>query len=122
MSNAIIDDDTGVAMKYIQLIKNQELTPVWIKLFVNEIGRLPQGVGGRVKGTDTPFFLPYNNIPENSRKYVTYGSTVVHYRPPKDEMYHTHLTVGVKIINYPGEVSTRIVYLTTGKISFNSTI
>ena len=58
MSNAIIDDDTGVAMKYIQLIKNQELTPVWIKLFVNEIGRLPQGVGGRVKGTDTQFFYP----------------------------------------------------------------
>ena len=56
MANVIIDEYTGVSMEYIQLIKNPKHRPDWIKSFANEIGRLYQGVGGRVEGTDTIFF------------------------------------------------------------------
>ena len=56
MANVIIDEYTGVSMEYIQLIKNLKHRPDWIKPFTNEIGRLYQGVGGRVEGRNTMFF------------------------------------------------------------------
>ena len=79
MSNAIIDEVIEVTMDYRWLIKNPNTRPVWIKSFTNEIGRLAQGVGGRVECTYTMFFLPHNNITENRRKYVTYGWIFVDY-------------------------------------------
>ena len=56
MANAIIGEDTGIAMEYIHLIKYIRLGQVWIKYFANEICRIAQGVVVRVEGTDTMFF------------------------------------------------------------------
>ena len=81
MANVITDVDTGVTMEYIQLNKNSKHRPMWIKYFANEIGRLAQGFGGRVEGTHKIFLLPYNNIPENKSKDVTYWPVLVDYRP-----------------------------------------
>ena len=36
---------------------------------------------------------------------MTYIQTIVDYRPQKDELYSTGLTVGGNLIKYPGEVS-----------------
>ena len=52
--------------------------------------------------TDAMFFLSHNNIPENRSKVVTYGKTVVDYRPLKDDPYFIHLTVGINLINIQG--------------------
>ena len=58
MANTIIDEGTGVAMEYIQIIKNPPLRLVWIKSFANEIGGLTQGVSSRVKGIDMMYSPP----------------------------------------------------------------
>ena len=47
MENEIIDEDMVLAMEYRQLIKNPKQRPVWVKSFVNEIGRIAKGVGGK---------------------------------------------------------------------------
>ena len=38
----------------------------------NKFGRLAQGVGGRVKGTDTIFFIHKHKIPQDRLKDVMY--------------------------------------------------
>ena len=50
----------------------------------NEIGRLAQG-NSRVQGTNTIFFITYENIPINRRKDITYARIVVDHRPQKQE-------------------------------------
>ena len=55
MANAIVDEDTGVAMNCRKFIKKPKLRPFGIKYFANGIGRISQGVGGRAEGTDTMF-------------------------------------------------------------------
>ena len=89
--------------------------------FDNEIGRLSKRVGVRVEVTDTIFSLPHNNIPENGRKDVTYGRIILDYCSPKYDLYHTRLAVGVNLIKYPGEVSTRRADITMAKLLFDST-
>jgi hypothetical protein len=49
---------------------------VWSESSANEFGRLAQGVGGRVAGTNTIFFIQIDHIPINRIKDVTYGSFV----------------------------------------------
>ena len=67
-------------------------------------------------------FLSHNNITENKRIDVTYGWIVVDYHPQKYDLYHTHLTVGAKLIKYPGEVSTKTSDMTTAKLLFKCKI
>ena len=54
----------------------------------NEIGRLVQG-NKTVKGTNTMFFLPYEDIPIKLKKDITYARIVVDYRPQKTEKERT---------------------------------
>jgi hypothetical protein len=46
---------------------------VWSESLANEFGRLAQGVGGRVTGTNTIFFIQKDHIPINRRKDITCG-------------------------------------------------
>jgi hypothetical protein len=55
-------------------------------------------------------------------KAITYGRFVVDIRPNKTETHRVRLTVGGKLIQYPGDVSTRSADLTTSKCLWNSTI
>jgi len=87
----------------------------------NELGRLTQG-NSRVQGTNTMYFLPYENIPIDRRKDVTYARIVVDYRPQKQEKERTRITVGGNLINYPDDVSTKTAEISTAKILINSTI
>ena len=45
---------------------------------------------------------------------------VVDYLPHKEYPYHTHLTAGGNLINYPGNVVTPTAYMITSKLLFNS--
>ena len=85
----------------------------------NELGRLTQG-NSRVQGTNTMYFLPYENIPIDRRKDVTYARIVVDYRPQKQEKERTRITVGGNLINYPDDVSTKTAEISTAKILINS--
>jgi hypothetical protein len=122
MANAVLDPDTGQAMEYRDLIKSPKTKATWTRSYANELGRLAQGVGNRMKGTNTIFFMPYDDIPQDRRKDVTYGRIVVDVRPQKTEPERTRLTVGGNLINYPGDVSTATSDLTTAKLVINSVL
>jgi hypothetical protein len=49
------DDETGEYLNYQQLIRNPKYKEIWSESAANEFGRLAQGVGGRVKATNTIF-------------------------------------------------------------------
>jgi hypothetical protein len=47
----IIDPDTGASMEYRHLMKSPAHKQQWTRSFSNELRRLAQGIGGRIKGT-----------------------------------------------------------------------
>jgi hypothetical protein len=55
MANAVIHPTTGANMKYRGLISDEESFPSWDRAAANEFGRLVQGVGGRIEGSNTIF-------------------------------------------------------------------
>jgi hypothetical protein len=81
---------------------------------------LAQGVGGRIKGTDTIRFIRHKEVPPD--RTPTYPRFVCEEWPQKEEVARTRLTLGGNLINYPGNVSTRTAELETIKILVNSTI
>ena len=120
MANAVLHPDTGEVMEYRALSVHPKTKDTWTHSFSNELGRLAQGVGNRVVGTDTIFFIPFKAVP--SDRTVTYGRIVCDYRPQKSEPERTRLTVGGNLIEYPYDVSTDTSDLTTAKLVINSTI
>ena len=58
-SGSVIDPDTGQAMEYRELITDPRTRDVWLRSSANEFGCLAQGVGNRVKGTNTIFFITH---------------------------------------------------------------
>jgi Reverse transcriptase (RNA-dependent DNA polymerase) len=81
---------------------------------------LAQGVGGRIKGTDTITFIPHHEMPAD--RQATYPRFVCSERPQKQEKNRTRMTVGGNLISYPGDKSTRTAELETSKILFNSVV
>jgi hypothetical protein len=88
----------------------------------NEFGRLPQGVGGQIQGTNTIFFIQKNQIPGDRWKDVTYAKFVCELKPNKKEIHQTRLTIGGDKVHYPGNVGTPTVDLTLVKTHVNSVI
>jgi hypothetical protein len=81
IANSIINEDTGASLEYRHLIKDDSTFTVWNKAAVNEFGRLAQGVGDRIEGSNTVFFIPRQAVPTG--KIITYGRFVVDIRPKK---------------------------------------
>ena len=77
---------------------------------------------GRVKGTDTLFFIRKTDVRAQQWRDITYGCIVVSYRPSKDNPNRTRLTVGGNNIVYPGDCGTPTVSLLTVNLHQNSTI
>ena len=118
--NAIIDPVSGVSLEYRHLIKNVKTKLTWNRSFANELGRLANGVGSRIKGTNTIKFIPKTLVPPGRK--VTYGRIVVDFRPTKTEPNRTRLTVGGDKIDYPGTVRTDTADMVTAKLLLNSVI
>ena len=87
-----------------------------------EFGQLEQGVGGRIKGTNTIAFIHKHEVPKSIMKDVTYRQFICNKRPEKAEVNRTRFTVGGDKINYPGAVSTLTAEMLVAKILFNSVI
>ena len=81
-------------MEYRHLIKHLRYQAIWRKSYGNEIGRLFQGMPGRVKGTNTAYFIHSHEIPSERWQDVTYERIVTAYEADKAEPNHTRLTVG----------------------------
>ena len=121
-ANAIIDPISDASIEYRHLVKSPKHQVPWTTSFANELGRLAQGVGNRIKGTNIIYFTDYVLIPKDRLSDITYGKIVVDYRPHKTEPSCTRLTVGGNLIDYPGDVITPTADTTTAKIVINSTI
>jgi hypothetical protein len=67
MANAVIHPTTGESMEYIGLIADNETFPTWDRAAANEFGRLVPGVGGRIEGSNTIYFMPRSAVPPNKR-------------------------------------------------------
>jgi hypothetical protein len=120
MANSVINENTGASLEYLHLINDAITFTIWNEVAANKFGGLAQGVGDRIEGSNTFFFVPRQAVPKG--KIVTYGRFVVDIRPNKYEIHRVRLTVGDNLIQYPGDVSTRSADLTTSKCLWNSTI
>lgn len=103
-------------------MKNPETRKIWSPSAANEFGRLAQGVGGRIEGTNTIFFVAKREIPSDRIKDVTYVKFVCEEKPNKAERYRTRLAVGGDRVNYPDDVGTPTADLLLVKTHLNSTI
>ena len=85
---AVLDGDTGELLEYRHLMKNPKYKAIWGNSFRNEVGRLAQGMPGRIskeKATNTMFFIAQDDIPPDRRRDVTYAKVVCNYRDQKKE-------------------------------------
>jgi alpha-amylase/alpha-mannosidase (GH57 family) len=86
---AVLDEETGKQLTYRQLLQHPKYKKEWSRSAEDEFGRLAQGVGNRIKGTDTIHFIHEHEIPKNRRKDVTYGSFVCTVRSKKADPNRT---------------------------------
>eukprot|EP00804_Cyclotella_cryptica_P000999 CCRYP_012348-RA/>CCRYP_012348-RA protein AED:0.11 eAED:0.11 QI:0/0/0/1/1/1/3/0/1327 len=119
---AVMDQDTGALLNYRALLRHPAYHDDWTTSSANEFGRLADGIGGRIKGTNTIRFIRKRDIPKDRVKDITYGQFVCTIRPEKKEPNRTRLVVGGDRINYPGEVATPTADMLAAKILFNSVI
>ena len=117
----ITHSETGKSIEYRDLINDPSTHTTWLRSAANEFGRLAQGLSdNRVEPTNTIFFIPLSKVPKHKRP--TYARFVCSYRPQKSEPYHTCITVGGNLIDYPGNLSMKVANMTTFKILVNSTL
>ena len=121
-ANSVLDQETGKLLEYRQLLKHERFKEVWNRSAADEFGRLAQGIGGRIKGTDTIRFIHKHEIPVDRFKAVTYIKFVCTIRTEKKDPCRTRATMGGNLINYPEDVGTPTANLLLIKIFFNSVI
>ena len=83
---------------------------------------MAQGVGGRIQGTNTIFFIHKHQVPADRWRDVTYAKFVCELKPNKKETHQTRLTIGGDKVHYPGDVGTPTADLTLVKMHVNSVI
>jgi hypothetical protein len=121
-ANAVMCEETGNMLEYRQLEKKPKYRDTWTKAFGKEISRLAQGQKGVVEGTDALNFIPYEKVPADRRKDVTYAQICANYRPEKADPNRIRITLGGNLVNYRGDVGTRTADLLTVKLLLNSVI
>jgi hypothetical protein len=102
----VFDEESGKLMKYRQLITHPKYREVWMHFSANEFGQLAQGVGGRIQGTNTIFFIYKHQVPADRWRDITYAKFVCELKPNKKEVHRTRLTAGGDKVHYPGDVGT----------------
>ena len=90
--NSVIEPSTGDVLEYRHLIRGPEKA-TWTTSLANDLGRLAQGVGTRMKkGTNTIFFVKQSAVPSDRR--VSYVRLVASMRPNKAETHRVRVTAG----------------------------
>jgi hypothetical protein len=73
-ANAVIDPLTGISMEHHALINNPATREDWLHSAANEFRRCAQGIGNRIKGTNTITFIRKADVPSDRK--VTYARFV----------------------------------------------
>ena len=90
---AVLDKTTGKMLNYRQLMRHPIHKKDWQLSSANEFGRLANGVGGRIKGTNTIKFIRMQDVKKGRMKDVTYGQFFCLVRPEKAELNRTRFVV-----------------------------
>lgn len=89
-AGAVLDAATGEMMEYRHLIKHPKHKGTWGDSFGDEVGRLAQGrQKSGLEGTNTLFFINFNQIPKDRIKDITYDRICCNVRPEKDDPNRT---------------------------------
>ena len=94
------------------------MKPKWEIGLSNEIGRLAQGIGDGVSGTDTIDFIRKSEVPAN--KKVTYANFICDYRLLKTEPHQVCLTVGGDKLYFPYDARSPAASLLETKLILNT--
>jgi hypothetical protein len=122
LANNIFDPKTGQSLTCRKLIKHPKYKDVWKQSAANEFGRLAQGVGNCISGTNAIKFVNKGSIPVDRWQDITYVKFVCEYKPNKEEKERTRLAVGGDRVNYPDEVGTPTANLLPVKTHLNNVI
>jgi hypothetical protein len=88
---SVLDKNTGNFLEWRQLHTHPTLSVTWNTSYANKLGHLCQGIGtgpneGKcIKGTNTLFPIPYNKIPSNCHREITYSKVVCKVQPEKGD-------------------------------------
>jgi hypothetical protein len=118
----VLDQETGQLLEYRQLLRHPRFKEVWNRSSADEFGRLAQGIGGRITGTDTIRFICKHEVPPDRFKDITYIKFVCTIRTEKKDPHRTRATMGGNLINYPDDVGTPTANLLLIKIFLNSVV
>jgi hypothetical protein len=121
-AHAVLDQETGELLEYRRLQKHPRFKEVWNRSAADEFGRLAQGIGGRIKGTNTMQFVHKKDIPFDRLKDVTYIKFVCTVRTEKKNPNRMRATMGGNLINYPDDCGVPTANLLLIKIFLNSVI
>ena len=113
----VITHEQGKKLSLDKLIKKDK---VWETSLSNELGRVMQGVGNRIQGTDTMEFVHRREIPNH--KKITYANFVCDYRPLKSEKHRVRMTIGGDKLDYPYDTASPAASLIETKLLLNSVI
>ena len=123
IAGAIVDRETGEQLEYCHLKKHPKYQETWKISYGHEIRWLAQRMQGRVKGTNTMFFIREKEIPTNKICSITYGRLVCDYQEGKVEPNRTRFTMGGgDKIHYLRDCGTPKADLLTIKILLDSII
>ncbi len=82
-ASKVFDAETGEWLKYLRLINHPTYYAVWSHSSANEFSRLAQGVGNRIEGTNTIYFIHKQEVPQDRWNDVTYAKFVCELKPNK---------------------------------------
>ena len=110
----VMEKITGETLEHLQPRRHPKYKKTWNQSYLNELGRLCQGIGKlskvpkqqRVEGTDTFRIIQYKDIPCDGRSKITYTKVVCEYRAHKEDPNQTRITIGENRTCYPGDVGT----------------
>ena len=118
----VLNNDSGLAQSYKQLISNPKTKEVWSNGMCKELVRLLQGYKS-TEGTNTCVILTLEQVRQIPKdRVVTYTRTVVDYHTQKSDPYRVRITVGGNLIHYPGDVTTKTADMITSKLLWNSVL
>jgi hypothetical protein len=119
----------GNFLEWRQLCTHPTLSVTWNTSHANKLGCLCQGIGSgpnkgkHVKGTNTLFPIPYDKIPSDRCREITYSKVVCRVQPEKgDNANCARIIIGGNNIVYPGDVGTPTGSIELIKLLVNSVL
>ena len=86
------------------------------------VGKIPNGKGKRIEGTNTLFAIKFENIPKYRLNEICYTSVVCEVRPGGKDPNRTRITICGTNVCYPGDVGTNTASMEIFKLMINSVL